>query len=63
LADWLSRGYSSAEDAAEEKSSSAKEKSGILHDHNDFIYEEEKPNLRLINREQQSQELLKEARK
>jgi hypothetical protein len=62
LADRLSRGYSSAEDAAKEKSSSMKEKSCILYDHNDFIYKEENPGLRLINRMQQSQELSKEAR-
>jgi hypothetical protein len=62
-ADWLRRGYSSAEDAAKEKSSSAKEKSRILHDHHNFIYEEENPSLRLINCVQQSQELSREVRK
>ena len=62
-ADRLSRGYS-VEDTAEAcgEKSSAMKKSRILHNH-DFIYEEENPCLRLIDRVQQSQELSKEARK
>jgi hypothetical protein len=62
-ADRLSRGYS-VEDTAEAcgEKSSARKTSRILHNH-DFIYEEENPCLRLIDRVQQSQELSKEARK
>ena len=63
-ADRLSRGYS-VEDTAEAcggEKSSARKKSRILHNH-DFIYEEENPCLRLIDRVQQSQEQSKEARK
>ena len=62
-ADRLSRGYS-VEDTAEAcgEKSSARKKSRMLHNQ-DFIYEEENPCLRLIDRVQQSQELSKEARK
>jgi hypothetical protein len=50
--------------AEAEKSSSAKEKSHILHNHNhDFIYEEENTHLLLIYGMQESQELSKKARK
>jgi hypothetical protein len=65
LADWLSRGYSAKDTTKEaENSSSAMEKSHILHNnHTNFIYEEENPSLWLINCVQQLQKLSKEARK
>jgi hypothetical protein len=58
-ADRLSRGYS-VEDIENGKKT-VRKISRFLH--NDFIYEEENPCLRLIDRVQQSQEISKETRK